>query len=106
MISFTKSTAVTTSGACRNLSESKRFLKWLSDEHKRSVRHCDCEKSETAKHCWEADHNFCWDQKKVDDRESRLIPWTIKETIDSLKNLNYINKTSYVFPEIWLSNSR
>ena len=23
---------------------------------------------------WEADHNFSWDQKKVVDRESRLIP--------------------------------
>ena len=28
---------------------------------------------EIAKHCWEADHNFNWDQKIVIDRESRLI---------------------------------
>ena len=26
------------------------------------------------KHCWEADHYFNGDQKKVIDRESRLIP--------------------------------
>ena len=26
-----------------------------------------------AKNCWEADHNFSWDQEKVVDRESRLI---------------------------------
>ena len=43
--------------------ESKRLLKSRSDEQKRSVRNCDCDKNETAKHCWEADHNFTWDQK-------------------------------------------
>ena len=59
-------------------------------EHRRSVRNCDCNKNETAKHCWEADHNFNWDQKKVIDRESRLIPRKIKQTINSLKNPNHI----------------
>ena len=58
--------------------ESKRSLKSRSDEHKRSVRNCDCDKNEIAKHCWEADHNFSWDQKKVVDRESRLISKKIK----------------------------
>ena len=53
--------------------KSKRYLKSRSDEHKKSVRNCDCEKNEIAKHCWEADHNFSWDQKEVIDRESRLI---------------------------------
>ena len=53
--------------------ESKRSLKLHSDEHKRSVRNCDCDKNETAKHCWEVDHNFSWDKKKVVDRESSLI---------------------------------
>ena len=54
--------------------ESKRSLKSRSDEHKRSARNCDCDKNEIAKHCWEADHNFNWDQKKFIDRESGLIP--------------------------------
>ena len=45
-----------------------------------------------------------WDQKKVTDRESRLIPRKIKETIDFLKNLIHINKISYMLPEIWLPN--
>ena len=72
----------------------------------RSVRNCDCDKNEIAKHCWEADHNFNWDQKKVVDRESRLIPRKIKETIHSLKNPNHINKISYMLPEIWLPNLR
>ena len=45
--------------------ESKQSLKSHSDEHKRSIRNCDCDKNEIAKHCWEADHNFNWDQKKV-----------------------------------------
>ena len=45
--------------------ESKGSLKSRSDEHKRSVRNCNCDKNEIAKHCWEADHNFNWDQKKV-----------------------------------------
>ena len=47
----------------------------------RSARNCDCDKNEIAKHCWEADHNFNWGQKKVIDRESRLIPRKIKGTI-------------------------
>ena len=81
--------------------ESKQFLKSRSDEHKRSVRNCNCDKNEIAKHYWEADH-----QKKVIDRESRLIPRKIKETIHSLKNPNYINKISYMLPEIWLPNLR
>ena len=80
--------------------ESERSLKLCSDEYKRSVRNCDCHKNETAKHCWEADHNFNWDQKKVIDRESRLIPRKIKETVHSLKNPNHINKMSYMLPEI------
>ena len=86
--------------------ESKRSLKSRSDEHKRSVRNCDCDKNEIAKHCWEADHNFNWDQKKVIDRESRLIPRKIKETIHSLKNPNHIYKISNMLPEIWLPNLR
>ena len=86
--------------------ESKRSLKSRSDEHKRSVRNCDCDKNEIAKHCWEADHNFNWDQKKVIARESRLISGKIKETIHSLKNPNQINKISKMLPEIWLPNLR
>ena len=86
--------------------ESKQSLKSRSDEHKRSVRNCDSDKNEIVKHCWEADHNFSWDQKKVVDRESRLIPRKMKETIHSLKNPNHINKISYMLPEIWLSNLR
>ena len=80
--------------------ESKQSLKSRSDEHKRSVRNCDCNNNEIAKNWWEADHNFNWDQKKVIDRESRLIPRKIKETIHSLKNPNHINKTYYMLPEI------
>ena len=71
-----------------------------------TVKNCDCDKNEIAIHCWEADHNFNWDQKKVIDRESRLIPRKIKETIHSLKNHNHINKISYMLPEIWLPNLR
>ena len=86
--------------------EFKRSLKLHSDEHKRSVRNCDCDKNEIAKQCWEADHNFNYDQKKVIDRESRLIPRQIKKSIHSLKNPNHINKVSYMLPEIWLPNLR
>ena len=45
-------------------SESKRSLKSRSDEHKISVRNWDYDKNEIVKHCWEADHNFNWDQTK------------------------------------------
>ena len=88
----------------RSCSYFKQFSKFRSDEHKRSVRNCYCDKNEIAKHCWEADHNFSWDQKKVVERESRLIPKKIKETIHSLKNPNHINKISYMLLEIWLPN--
>ena len=54
----------------------------------------------------EADYNFNWDQKKVIDRENRLIPRKIRQTIHSLKNPNHINKISYRLPEIWLPNLR
>ena len=63
------------------LGESERSLKVLSGEHKKCVCNCACEKNAIAKHCWEADHNFSWDQKKVVDRESRLIPRKFKETM-------------------------
>ena len=66
--------------------ESKRYFKSRSDKQIRSVRNGDCEKNEIAKHYQEADHSLSWGQKKVVDRESRLIPRTIKETIHSLKN--------------------
>ena len=85
-------------------SESKQSLKSRSDEHKRPFRNCDSDKNEIVKHCWEADHNFSWDQKKVVDRESRLIRRKIKETIHSSKNANHINKISCMLPEIWLPN--
>ena len=84
--------------------ESKWSLKLHSDEHKRSVSECNCDKNESAKHFWEADHNFIWDQKKVIDRESRLIPRKVKEMIHFLKNPNHINKIWYMLLEIWLSN--
>ena len=77
-----------------------------SDEHKRSVWDCNCNKNEIAKDCWEADHIFSWDQKKVVDRESRIIPRKIKEIIYSLKNPNHVNKISYMLPEFWLPNLR
>ena len=86
--------------------ESKRSLKSRSGEHKRSVRNCDCDKNDIAKHCWEADHNFNWVQKKVIVSESRLIPKKIKEIIHSLKNPNHIYKICYMLPEIWLPNLR
>ena len=84
--------------------ESKRSLKSHSDQHKRSLRNCDCDKNEIAKQCWEVDHNFNWDQKNVIDRESRLIPRKIKETIHSLKNTNQLDKISCMLLEIWLTN--
>ena len=58
--------------------ESKRYLKSRPDEQNRSVKNCDCKKSEIAKRYWEADHNSSYNQKKVVDRDSRLIPRRIK----------------------------
>ena len=63
--------------------ESKSSLKLRSDEQKRSVRNGDCEKNEIVKHCREADHNSGWDQKKVVDRESSLIPRQIQFSLGS-----------------------
>ena len=80
--------------------ESKRSLISRSDEHKRSVRNCDCDQNEIAKGYWETDPKFSWGQKKVIDREIWSIPRKIKETIHYLKNPNHINKISYVLREI------
>ena len=48
----------------------------------------------------EVDRNFSWYQMKVIDRETKLIPNKIKETIHCLKSPNHINKISYMLPEI------
>ena len=47
--------------------ESKPSLRKRSDDHKRSVKNCNGEEIQTAKQCWEADHNVsliskenCW----------------------------------------------
>ena len=58
--------------------ESKQSLKLHSDEQ-RSVRNWNCDRNKIAKHCWEADYNFNWNQNKVIDRESRLVPRKIKK---------------------------
>ena len=81
--------------------ESKQSLKSHSGEHKRSVRNCDCDKNEIAKHCLEADLNVSWDEKKAVDRKHNLTPRKIKEIIHSLKNPNHIKKMSYTLAEIW-----
>ena len=73
-------------------SESKRFLKSQSDEKKRSVKKCDCEKNENVWHCWKEYYNFSWDQKEVVDKESRLITRKFKETF--LKNTYLIDQVS------------
>ena len=44
--------------------KSKWSLKLRSDKHERYVRNCDCDKNEIAKHCWKADRDFSWNQKK------------------------------------------
>ena len=85
-------------------SESKRSLKSRSHEHKRSVRNCDCDKNEIEKLCWEEGHNFSWNQKIVVDKESRLIPKKIRETLILwwiLITLKKFNGT-----EIWLPKLR
>ena len=46
-----------------------------------SIKNWNCDKNEIAKHCWEADLNFSWDQKKFAGRVSRLIPKKIKQII-------------------------
>ena len=84
--------------------ESKRPLKLRSEEHEKSVKNCHFDRNKIAKHCCKADHNSNLDQKKVVDRESRLIRWKVKETIHLLKNPNYINKISYMRPKIWPPN--
>ena len=68
------------------------------------LQNCDYERNENVKHFWETDHNFSWDQKKVDDRESRLTHSKFKETIHCLRNRYHISKISYMLPEIWLPN--
>ena len=81
------------------LGESKRSLKSRSNEQKRSVRNCDCDKNDTANHCWEAVHNLTGIRGKLLDREGRLISRKTKETINFWKNPNQIFKK---FPTCFL----
>ena len=82
------------------LGEPKRSWKSCSDEHKISVRNCHCDNNETTKHCWEADRNFSWDQEKVVDRKSSLIPRKIKKVVHCLKYPNGIIKISRMLSEL------
>ena len=82
----------------------KQALSFYPHEYKRYVKNCDCEKIETAKHCGEVDCNFSWVQKKVFDRENKLVPGKFEETIYYLKNLHHINNLCYVHPEIRPAN--
>ena len=90
-ISLLKLTVVT---AKQSNQVNLKSLKLRPDGHKRSARNRDCDNNEIA-NC---------NQKKVADGESRLNSRMIKETINSLKNPNYIYKIPYKFPEIWLPN--
>ena len=79
---------------CRNceagyFGESESFLKSQSDEQKRFAKNLDSERNEIAKHCCEEDHNFIWNQKKVVDRESRLIP----RRIYSFRNYTFFEES-------------
>ena len=84
--------------------ESKQSLKVLLVECKIPVRTCNCRKNLAGKYYWKEYHNFVWDQKKVFDRESRLLSRKIKETIHFLEYPNHINKFSFMLPEIWILN--
>ena len=64
--------------------EFKQFLKLFSDEHERSDKNCNGKNNKIAKLSQEADHNFSWDQKKVVDRENRLIPGKIKKSVSKI----------------------
>ena len=66
------------------------------------MRNCDCEKNDIAEHCWEADHSFSCDEKKVVDGDSRWVHKKIQKTLRSLKNSSPINTICYMFPETWL----
>ena len=68
------------------------LIKMIIFDH---VQHNNCKsvhvqesdvKEWNCKKCLEVDHNFGWDQKKVADRESRLIPGKIEKATHSLKN--------------------
>ena len=51
--------AVVTAKQCTSVNQKSSF-KQHSNNLKRSVRNCDCEKNEIVKYCWEPNHNFSW----------------------------------------------
>ena len=81
--------------------ESKRTLAERTKEHTRAVRAADTRRYETADHCWKYNHNFDWENKKINDYEANTTTRKIKETIHSLSNNNHINGISYRLPHIW-----
>ena len=58
------------------------------------------EMNEIAKHWWEVDHNFSWDQKKVVDMKIKLISRNINTQV-SLGNPKDINKIFFMHPQYW-----
>ena len=61
------------------------FDRLLNAHPKRSVKNCDTEKNKTAKHCWQNDNIFNWDEKKV---------------MDDFKQVNSCkNQTNHIFLE-------
>ena len=55
---------LTAATAKQSTSVNKGSSKLRPDEHKRSVKNCDCNKNGIVRHCLEADLNFSWYQKK------------------------------------------
>ena len=73
--------------------ESKQTIAHRTKEHTRAVRAADTRRYETAYHCWQYNHVFDWENKKMVDYGTNTTR-KIKETIHSLSNNNHINGIS------------
>ena len=65
--------------------ETKRTLNIRAEEYITAIKSAS-KRSHTAEHCWEYNHHFDWEHKKVLDFEKNWKTRTIKEAIYSEEN--------------------
>ena len=64
------------------------------------IKYFGIEKNEITKHCLEKDNLLHWNQMKLVDIESRLVPTNMKEAIHSFSKCNHTSKIFHPIFEI------
>ncbi|WP_221935970.1 GIY-YIG nuclease family protein, partial [Klebsiella pneumoniae] len=90
---------------CRReyIGETKRPLKVRISEHKKNTIKGDIVNSKLAKHAWENDHNFQWNEAKIIHKESHFYKGKFIEGALIKLNENPISQSSHEIRPLWLN---